>query len=50
LAQDPSNGQSRVLLLSALARSLRPDALEALQRLAADGDVAPEATHLLRRG
>lgn len=50
LAQDRSNGHSRVFLLEALARSRRPDAREALQRLAADADVAPEATRLLRRG
>ncbi len=49
LATEPAHGTSRALLLSALARSPAPRARAALDALASDPEVGPEARRLRSR-
>lgn len=49
LAQETTHGKSRILLLSALARSQDPRARSALRELEADAELATEVRRILRR-
>jgi hypothetical protein len=49
LAQDPANGPSRLLLLTALERSIAPRARAALMMLGTDPQLADEVQQILRR-
>ena len=49
LVEDPRHGQHRVILLSVLARSGRPEASDALARAAEDPQLVKEAKVQLRR-
>ena len=46
LVRDPSHGSSRLLLLSALTKSKRPDAREVLEEMASDPDLKKEIRFL----
>lgn len=46
LVRDPAQGPSRVLLLSALAKSKRPDARQVLEEMASDPDLEKEIRFL----